>query len=35
MNVDELRWVIDVHLHGSLYVARAAAPHFKGQQSGS
>jgi len=27
--------VIDVHLHGSFYVARAAAPHFKTQQSGA
>jgi NAD(P)-dependent dehydrogenase (short-subunit alcohol dehydrogenase family) len=26
--------VIDVHLNGSFYVSRAAAPHFKSQQSG-
>src|SRR3954464_5034439 len=35
MSVDEWRTVIDVHLHGSFYVARAAAPHFKSQQSGA
>jgi NAD(P)-dependent dehydrogenase (short-subunit alcohol dehydrogenase family) len=35
MSVDEWRAVIDVHLNGSFYVSRAAAPHFKGQQSGS
>src|SRR5712671_192047 len=34
MSVDEWRAVIDVHLNGSFYVARAAAPHFKAQQSG-
>jgi len=34
MSVEEWRAVIDVHLHGSFYVARAAAPHFKSQQSG-
>jgi NAD(P)-dependent dehydrogenase (short-subunit alcohol dehydrogenase family) len=34
MSVEEWRAVIDVHLHGSFYVARAAAPHFKAQQSG-
>jgi NAD(P)-dependent dehydrogenase (short-subunit alcohol dehydrogenase family) len=34
MAVEEWRAVIDVHLNGSFYVARAAAPHFKGQQSG-
>jgi NAD(P)-dependent dehydrogenase (short-subunit alcohol dehydrogenase family) len=35
MSVDEWRAVIDVHLNGSFYVARAAAPHFKTQQSGA
>src|SRR5712671_419927 len=34
MSVDEWRAVIDVHLNGSFYVSRAAAPHFKAQQSG-
>lgn len=35
MSIDEWRAVIDVHLNGSFYVARAAAPHFKAQQSGA
>ncbi|HET7365059.1 MAG TPA: SDR family NAD(P)-dependent oxidoreductase [Burkholderiales bacterium] len=35
MSVEEWRAVIDVHLNGSFYVARAAAPHFKTQESGS
>ena len=35
MSVEEWRAVIDVHLNGSFYVSRAAAPHFKSQQSGS
>ncbi|MES2483813.1 MAG: SDR family NAD(P)-dependent oxidoreductase [Pseudomonadota bacterium] len=35
MSVDEWRAVIDVHLNGAFYVSRAAAPHFKAQQSGS
>ena len=35
MSVEEWRAVIDVHLNGSFYVARAAAPHFKGQDSGA
>jgi NAD(P)-dependent dehydrogenase (short-subunit alcohol dehydrogenase family) len=35
MSVDEWKAVIDVHLNGSFYVARAAAPHFKSQASGS
>jgi NAD(P)-dependent dehydrogenase (short-subunit alcohol dehydrogenase family) len=35
MSVEEWRAVIDVHLNGSFYVARAAAPHFKSQQSGA
>src|SRR3954467_7901551 len=34
MSVEEWRAVIDVHLNGSFYVARAAAPHFKTQESG-
>jgi len=34
MSIEEWRAVIDVHLNGSFYVARAAAPHFKAQQSG-
>lgn len=35
MSVDEWRAVIDVHLNGSFFVARAAAPHFKAQNSGA
>jgi NAD(P)-dependent dehydrogenase (short-subunit alcohol dehydrogenase family) len=35
MSVEEWRSVIDVHLNGSFYVSRAAAPHFRSQQSGS
>jgi NAD(P)-dependent dehydrogenase (short-subunit alcohol dehydrogenase family) len=35
MSIEEWRAVIDVHLNGSFYVARAAAPHFKAQQSGA
>jgi NAD(P)-dependent dehydrogenase (short-subunit alcohol dehydrogenase family) len=35
MSVEEWRAVIDVHLNGSFYVARAAAPHFKTQESGA
>jgi NAD(P)-dependent dehydrogenase (short-subunit alcohol dehydrogenase family) len=34
MSVDEWRAVIDVHLNGSFYVSRAAAPYFKSQNSG-
>ena len=34
MSVEEWRAVIDVHLNGSFYVSRAAAAHFKSQQSG-
>ena len=34
MTVEEWRAVIDVHLNGSFYVSRAAAPHFKAQASG-
>jgi len=32
---EDWRAVIDVHLNGSFYVARAAAPHFKAQNSGA
>jgi NAD(P)-dependent dehydrogenase (short-subunit alcohol dehydrogenase family) len=35
MPVEDWRAVIDVHLHGTFYVSRAAAPHFKEQGSGS
>ncbi|MCD2175170.1 SDR family NAD(P)-dependent oxidoreductase [Rhizobium sp. C4] len=35
MEPEEWRAVIDVHLHGSFYMARAAAQHFKQQQSGA
>lgn len=35
MTPEEWRAVIDVHLNGSFYVSRAAAPHFKTQKSGS
>ena len=35
MSLEEWRAVIDVHLNGSFYVARAAAPHFKSQESGA
>ena len=34
MSVEEWRAVIDVHLNGTFYVSRAAAPHFKTQGSG-
>ena len=34
MSVEEWRSVIDVHLNGSFYVSRAAAPYFKSQTSG-
>ncbi len=34
MSVDEWRAVIDVHLNGTFYVSRAAAPYFKSQNSG-
>jgi NAD(P)-dependent dehydrogenase (short-subunit alcohol dehydrogenase family) len=34
MSVEEWRAVIDVHLNGSFYVARAAAPYFKSQNGG-
>jgi NAD(P)-dependent dehydrogenase (short-subunit alcohol dehydrogenase family) len=35
LSPEDWRAVIDVHLNGSFYVARAAAPHFKSQESGS
>jgi NAD(P)-dependent dehydrogenase (short-subunit alcohol dehydrogenase family) len=35
MTADGWLAVIDVHLHGSFNVSRAAAPHFRQQQSGS
>ncbi len=35
MSLDEWRSVIDVHLNGTFYVSRAAAPHFKAQGSGA
>jgi NAD(P)-dependent dehydrogenase (short-subunit alcohol dehydrogenase family) len=34
MSVEEWKAVIDVHLNGSFYVSRAAAPYFKSQNSG-
>ena len=34
MSVEEWKAVIDVHLNGSFYVARAAAPYFKSQAAG-
>lgn len=35
MSVDEWDGVIKVHLYGSYYMSRAAAPHFKEQQGGA
>lgn len=35
MSEEEWRSVIDVHLHGTFFVSRAAAPHFKEQEGGS
>lgn len=35
MSLEEWRSVVDVHLNGSFFVARAAAPHFKNQNSGA
>ena len=35
MSKEDWHQVIDVHLHGAFYVSRAAATHFKAQQSGS
>ena len=34
LSPDDWRAVIDVHLNGTFYVSRAAAPHFKSQNSG-
>jgi NAD(P)-dependent dehydrogenase (short-subunit alcohol dehydrogenase family) len=34
MSVEEWKAVIDVHLNGTFYVSRAAAPYFKGQSAG-
>ncbi len=34
MSLDEWRAVIDVHLNGSFYVARAAAPYFRSENRG-
>ena len=35
MSADEWKTVVDVHLNGSFYVSRAAAPHFKSQGGGA
>lgn len=35
MSPEEWKTVLDVHLNGSFFVARAAAPHFKAQNSGA
>lgn len=35
MNDEEWSQVLDVHLNGSFYVSRAAAPHFREQESGA
>ena len=35
MSIEEWKAVIDVHLNGSFYVARAAAPHFRSQHEGA
>ena len=35
MSEEEWKAVIDVHLNGSFYMTRAAAPHFKAQASGA
>ncbi len=35
MTKEDWHQVIDVHLHGAFYISRAAATHFKAQQSGS
>ena len=34
MSPEEWRLVVDVHLNGTFYVSRAAAPHFRSQASG-
>ena len=35
MSIDDWKAVIDVHLNGAFYMARAAAPYFKSQESGA
>ncbi|MCW5657020.1 MAG: SDR family oxidoreductase [Burkholderiaceae bacterium] len=35
MSLEEWKAVIDVHLNGTFFVSRAAAPHFKAQNSGA
>jgi NAD(P)-dependent dehydrogenase (short-subunit alcohol dehydrogenase family) len=35
MSIEEWQTVIDVHLNGSFFMARAAAPHFKSENTGS
>lgn len=35
MSIEEWKAVIDVHLNGAFYMARAAAPYFKSQESGA
>src|SRR5439155_5186033 len=35
MSIEEWDAVIKVHLYGAYYLSRAAAPHFKAQESGS
>ena len=35
MSKEEWQAVVDVHLNGSFFMTRAAAPHFKSQESGS
>jgi len=35
MSLEEWKAVIDVHLNGSFFMARAAAPHFKAQNGGA
>ena len=35
MSKEEWQAVVDVHLNGAFYMTRAAAPHFKSQESGS
>ncbi|MDB5874523.1 MAG: putative short-chain type dehydrogenase/reductase [Ramlibacter sp.] len=35
MSIEEWKTVLDVHLNGSFFMARAAAPHFKTENTGS
>ena len=35
MSLDEWHAVIDVHLNGTFYVSRAAAPHFRERETGA